>query len=80
MHPKTSEAAIVAGVNTIARQAWAETPEINQTSKGLKKTKQTALRLIRQLPPWLRGQVEHRFISTKWAPLLERQLVFKPPI
>jgi hypothetical protein len=43
---------------------------IQPPGKRLKQAKQAALRLIRSLPPEIKGHVEYRFTSQHWAPLL----------
>jgi hypothetical protein len=36
----------------------------------LKQAKHEVLRSVRALPPDIQGEVEHRFTSQKWAPLI----------
>lgn len=64
------EERIQAAIVSIAAQAWTAVAALEPHRQRLKQAKQEVLRLVRTLPPDIKGQVEHRFISQKWAPLL----------
>lgn len=63
------DARIQAEVLRIAKEAWEATLELQPTAR-IKAAKQQALLLIAALSPSIKREVEHRFTSTKWAPLL----------
>jgi hypothetical protein len=56
-------------VHRIAKEAWEAGVMAPSPEARLKAAKQHALRLIAALSPSLRREVDHRFTSTKWAPL-----------
>jgi hypothetical protein len=68
--PHQQESQIRAAMDSVAKQAWTSVADVQPPSKRLKQAKQAVLRLAHALPTAIRGQVEHRFISQKWAPLI----------
>ncbi|MGA2663308.1 MAG: hypothetical protein ABSH34_38020 [Verrucomicrobiota bacterium] len=63
------DAQLQAEVLRIEREAWEATSELPPDGR-IKAAKQQALRLIAALSPSIKREVEYRFTSAKWAPLL----------
>jgi hypothetical protein len=68
--PLLREQRILKAIEHIAARAWVAATSAVSPAVRLKLAKQEALRLIRMLSPSIRGEVEHRFTSQKWAALL----------
>lgn len=76
---KAHDSKIEDSVKRIAKQAWEVSMDLAPDAR-LKAAKHHALRLIAGLSPSIRRQVEHRFTSTKWGPLMLYSPELKNPL
>jgi hypothetical protein len=68
--PLSLEARIKQAMDKVAREAWLAAKSELPSNERFTIAKREAIRLIKMLSPHVRRQVEHRFSSQKWSPLL----------
>jgi len=71
--PSKLEERINSAMDKVARESWETAMSWPTVTERFTVAKREALQLIKMLSPHLRRQVEHRFSSAKWQPLLDRK-------
>ncbi len=69
---EAKEKKIVSAFQRIAKEAWLAAEGGQNPDERFRLAKHEAIRLIRSLSPHIRREVEHRFTSQKWSPLLNQ--------
>lgn len=72
LHSKI-EGKILSAMDKVAGEAWEAAKSLPTDEERFTVAKREALQLINRLSPHVRRQVEHRFSSAKWQPLLARK-------